>query len=225
MSNMPPKARRSDMERYRESCKTEFWGRVFEEEARYITRSLRGQKTLLSIGCGPVAVERKLQEAGFEVTGLDVSREALGGADFLRTVVGSAEEMPFADSSFDSAISVASLQFIDDYEKAIQGVARVLKPKGKFLAMLLNPESSFFKERRRRPDSYVSRIRHQDFGEMKKAMRGCFSIEKAEYFLGITGDKIFGSTDQAYAALYVLIGVKSGLRPRIVANSRQGSLH
>jgi ubiquinone/menaquinone biosynthesis C-methylase UbiE len=81
------------------------WKDVFRKEIDYILRELKGYKNILSIGCGPAIIERGLQENGFNVTGLDISKEALGGApDSIRIVVGSAEEMEFNDTSFEVAL-------------------------------------------------------------------------------------------------------------------------
>jgi len=77
----------------------------------YTLRQLEGARDILSVGCGPAIIEAGLAERGFNVTGLDISEGALGQApDSLRTVVGSADNMSFADSSFDAVIYIASLQ-------------------------------------------------------------------------------------------------------------------
>jgi thioredoxin len=188
---------------------SEFWKRVFEKEFKYILRELKGCKDVLSVGCGPAIIERGLQENGFNVTGLDISKEALEGApDSIRTVVGSAESMDFADSSFDAAIYVASLQFIDDYEKAIRETARVLKPEGMLLVMLLNPESEFFKEKMKDSGSYVSQIKHPQLASMEEAILGYFDPVKSGYHLGIRGKEVFESRDLKSASLYIVIGRK-----------------
>jgi len=148
-----------EMNEYLESCRTEFWQKVFDAELRYILSELRDAKDVLSVGCGPAIIEAGLAEHGFNVTGLDISKEALDQApDNIRTVVGSAENMNFADSSFDAVIYVASLQFIEKYKEAIKQTARVLGAGGKLLVMLLNPESEFFKEKTKNPDSYINKI-------------------------------------------------------------------
>jgi len=121
------------MEKYLQSCETEFWKGVFQAELGYLLKELKGTKQVLSIGCGPAIIEAGLSEHGFEVTGLDISKKALDRApDTIRTIAGSAENMNFADSCFDAAIYVASLQFIEKCERAIKETARVLRPNGNF---------------------------------------------------------------------------------------------
>jgi len=196
------------MEKYLQSCKTEFWKKVFEAELHYILRELKGTKDVLSVGCGPAIIEAGLSEHGFNVTGLDISKEALDQArDSIRTVAGSAENMDFADSSFDAAIYIASVQFIEKYKEAIKQTARVLKTNGKFLAMLLNPESDFFKEKARNPDSYINKIKHTDLKEIERTVAEHFSV-KTEFFLGIKGQEIFESQQPNLASLYVIKGKK-----------------
>ena len=76
-----------DMETYLQSCKTAFWKEVFIAERDYILQELTGAKDVLSVGCGPAIIEAGLGEHGFNVTGLDISKEALGRApDRITTV-------------------------------------------------------------------------------------------------------------------------------------------
>jgi ubiquinone/menaquinone biosynthesis C-methylase UbiE len=196
------------MNSYLQSCKTEFWKDVFRAELDYVLRELSVAKDVLSVGCGPAIIEAGLAEHGFSVTCLDISREALDQAsDSVRTVTGSADKMDFPNSCFDVVIYVASLQFIDNYRGAVRQSARVLRAGGKFLAMLLNPESAFFKEKVKNPDSYLNKIKHTDLREIERTIAEYFSIG-TEYFLGIKGRKTFESQDPDWASLYVVKGKK-----------------
>ncbi len=170
---------------------------------------LKGDKHILSVGCGPAIIETGLAEHGFNVTGLDISKEALDqAANSIRTMVGLAENMDFADCSFDAAIYIASLQFIDKYKKAIEQTARVLRSGGKILAMLLNPQSQFFKEKASNPASYVNKIKHTDLGEIERTIAEYFFVQ-TEFFLGIKGQEIFESRQPNLASLYVIKGKKN----------------
>jgi ubiquinone/menaquinone biosynthesis C-methylase UbiE len=196
------------MERYLQACKTDFWKKVFKAELDYILQELKGAMDVLSVGCGPAIIETGLSEHGFNVTGLDISKEALEQApDSIRTVVGSAEDMDFADSCFDAVIYVASLQFIREYKEAIKETTRVLRPKGGILVMLLNPASEFFKEKAGDRRSYVSRIKHTNLEEIERTIAELFFV-KTEYFLGIKGTEIFQNRNPKLAALYVVKGKK-----------------
>jgi ubiquinone/menaquinone biosynthesis C-methylase UbiE len=195
-------------ERYLESCREVFWKKVFQVELDYLLQHLEGSRDILSIGCGPAIIESQLSKHGFKVTGLDVSQEALNCApDQIRTVAARAEDMPFPATSFDAVIYVASLQFIEDYRKALKRSVSVLRPNGKMIVMLLNPESVFFKEKLQNPDSYVRKIRHRNIPEIEKAMEGSFHI-RAEYFMGVKQGELFESRNPHYAVLYIIRGKK-----------------
>lgn len=197
------------MSKYLESCKTEFWKKVFKAELDYILQELEGTKDVLSVGCGPAIIEAGLNQHGFNVTGLDISKEALEQApDGVRTVVGSAENMDFPSSCFDAVIYVASMQFVGKYEQAVKETARVLRPGGKLLVMLLNPASEFFKEKTQNPNSYVNKIKHADLKKIERTIAEYFVI-RAEYFLGIKGQDIFVSRQPDSASLYVINAKKT----------------
>jgi len=197
-----------DVKRYVETCREAFWQKILQFETEYLIARLNDCREVLSVGCGPAIIEGRLTEHGFNVTGLDISAEAIKCApDSVRTFAGRAEDMPFEESSFDAVIYVASLQFIEDYRKALQQTLTVLKPKGRIIVMLLNPESDFFKDRLLEPDSYVSLIRHKDLNNIENVIKECYSVQ-AEYILGVKGENIFKSKKPSEAALYVIVGRK-----------------
>jgi ubiquinone/menaquinone biosynthesis C-methylase UbiE len=174
----------------------------------YLLPHLEGSRDVLSIGCGPAIIESGLSERGFRVTGLDVSQEALACApDHIRTIAGRAGDMDFPKSSFDAVIYVASLQFIEDYRKAMEKTAQVLRPAGKLIVMLLNPQSAFYKEKAQDPTSYVRKIRHTNLEEIESAIAEHFHIQ-TEYFMGVRDGNIFKSRETTEASLYVIRGTR-----------------
>ncbi|HER62978.1 MAG TPA: class I SAM-dependent methyltransferase, partial [Desulfobacteraceae bacterium] len=145
----------SETARYLQACKNPFWRQVFKAELDYLLRHLRPGDEILSVGCGPAVIEKGLAEHGFSILGLDVSQEAIACApDTLRTVVASAEKMPFADSEFEVVLFIVSLQFVENYRQALAEARRVLRPGGRVIAMLLNPASDFFNAKSAQADSY-----------------------------------------------------------------------
>ena len=194
--------------RYLASCRSEFWQKVFEAELDYLLRQLKPGDEILSVGCGPAIMERRLTEQGFLVVGLDVSREALACAgDAIRAVAASAVEMPFPDASFDVVLYIASLQFIDDYRKALERTVQVLRPGGRMIALLLNPASGFFKERYANNESYVRKLKHTDLSAIEETAQSWFRTS-GEYYLGIDGERLFDSSSPTEAALFILTGIK-----------------
>jgi ubiquinone/menaquinone biosynthesis C-methylase UbiE len=201
-----------EIRRYVQTCREEFWQKVFRREGAYLATHLEGLKDILSVGCGPAIIEGELLERGFQVTGLDVSAEALACApDALRGVVGRAEQMPFDDASFDAVIFVASLQFVEDYRLALARAEAVLRPEGKMIAMLLNTESVFFKAMKLDPQSYMHHIRHTDLKAVENEASRYFELH-TEYYLGIRGEDVFESESPEEAALYILRGRKTKRR-------------
>lgn len=202
----------SDIERYLASCQSIFWQAVFRAEIDYLLQHVAAGEDILSVGCGPAIIESALSAHGCRITGLDVSAEALGRApDYIRTVVARAEEMPFPPSAFDAVLYVASLQFIQNYRKALHKTARVLRPRGRLLVLLLNPASRFFKEKLQDPNSYVRHIKHTDLKAIEDAVREAFTVQ-TEYHLGVREDVIFPSRDPAEAVLYIIRGTKKARR-------------
>ncbi|MBN1365015.1 MAG: class I SAM-dependent methyltransferase [Syntrophaceae bacterium] len=198
-----------ETKKYVETCKETFWQNVFRIETDYLVSYLQEAHDILSVGCGPAIIEGKLSEKGFNVTGLDISAEALKCApDNVRTVAGRVEEMSFPELSFDAVIYVASIQFVENYREALRRSFKVLRPEGKIIAMLLNPQSDFFKNKRIEPESYVNFIKHTSLNEIESFMAKLFSIQ-TEYILGIDGEKIFESKNPRKAALYVINGRKN----------------
>ena len=212
----PDREKSEDIKKYLRSCKTEFWQRIFRAELGYLLQHLEGSKTVLSVGCGPASIETGLSEHGFHVTGLDISQEALECApDRIRTIAARAEDMDFSEACFGAAIFVASLQFVEDYRKAVKKTAYALRPDGKLIVMLLNPESAFFKEKVRNPASYVSKIKHTNLEEIEKAIAEHFSIQ-TEYFMGLREEDVFESRNSNEAALYVIRGARKALEKDMV---------
>jgi ubiquinone/menaquinone biosynthesis C-methylase UbiE len=203
------------MARYIESCRKDFWRKVFQLELDYLADHLNGCRNVLSVGCGPAVIEGGLAKRGFRVTGVDLSREALGCApDGVRSVVADAETMSFPKAYFEAVIFVASLQFIGDYRKALDRSAAALRPNGRILIMLLNPDSEYFKAKSCSPDSYISNIRHTDLAAIERAAAKRFTVS-AEHYLSMREGTVCASPAGAESILYILSGVKRPpVRPR-----------
>jgi ubiquinone/menaquinone biosynthesis C-methylase UbiE len=198
----------TETERYLQSCASDFWQRVFEAELQYLLQHLQPEDDILSVGCGPAAIERRLMSSGFRVTGLDVSHQALACAgDLFRTVAAPAEEMPFPDNSFDVVLYIASLQFIEDYRAALQRTAAVVRPGGRLIALLLNPASGFFRERYAKSESYIRKLKYTDLALIEVTAGEWFQTS-GDYYLGIDGEQLFASNSPTEAALYILTGIK-----------------
>lgn len=199
----------SDVKKFVRFCKSDFGRRVLEKEVEYVYRELKGCGKILDVGCGIGSFEQKL--SGLDIVGLDNSKEMIEEANRRSNktfVVGDAENLTFNDNSFDGIFYITSLEFINNYRRAIQEGWRVTKPNGKILVMVLNPESEYFAGRASRPDSYFRNIKHTNIKEIRDYIAQFYKITKEEYFLGIRDQQIFDTSVKKYTSLYVIVGKK-----------------
>lgn len=109
---------------------------------------------VLDVGTGPGIAAFHLAELGHDVTGIDLSEEMLRNARDNATRLnlpvkfrqGDAENLPFADESFDVVVNRHVLWTLPNPEKAIVEWWRILKPDGKVVIVdgnwYLNLDSS-----------------------------------------------------------------------------------
>jgi ubiquinone/menaquinone biosynthesis C-methylase UbiE len=199
---------KSDVEKFVRFYNSDLGKKILTKEAEYLRNELRGRRNILDVGCGIGYFEEMLSD--LNIIGLDNSTEALEEArkrSDRKFVLGDACNLPFLDRSFDGAFTVTTLEFLDDYQKAVDEIARVLESGGKLVAMVLNPESEYFKCHFSRPDSYFRRIKNPYPKEIEKYISKSFAAT-GEYFLGIQNQEVFDTHDKNLAALYVTKGIK-----------------
>jgi SAM-dependent methyltransferase len=110
---------------------------------RYLLEDLDGVRGhVLDVGCGAGSVAKavKRERADLEVLGCDVSHSALAlansspqGVDFR---LATAERLPFADGELDFVWIFDVLEHVEDADRVLREVARVLKPGGVFHIVL-----------------------------------------------------------------------------------------
>jgi SAM-dependent methyltransferase len=118
------------------------WGvwRIPETEVRALGDV--GGRDVLELGCGAAQWSIALAEDGARAVGIDVSSEQLGhakGAAGVALVQGSAEELPFADSSYDVVFCDHGAVGFTDPERTVPEVARILRPGGRFAFVIASP--------------------------------------------------------------------------------------
>jgi SAM-dependent methyltransferase len=92
-----------------------------------------GKGRVLDLACGDGALLSRLPS---NAVGLDFSAEELAAARPRRTVQGRAQQLPFADGSFDAVACHLAFMLFDDIERVVAELHRVLVPGGRFLALL-----------------------------------------------------------------------------------------
>jgi SAM-dependent methyltransferase len=105
-------------------------------------------RRVLEIGCGAAQCGRWLVSQGAEVVALDLSAGQLRWSHVLDgrtgitvpTVLADAEELPFADASFDLACSAfGAVPFVADPGRVMAEVARVLRTGGRWVFSIPHP--------------------------------------------------------------------------------------
>lgn len=95
-----------------------------------------GDMSLLDVGCGPGYVSAAAQGKGAIPVGLDFSSEMIAVAKRMFPTIefrqGDAQNLPFADDSFDRVLANFALLHLADPERACAEACRVLKPGGAF---------------------------------------------------------------------------------------------
>ena len=81
---------------------------------------------VLDLGSGTGASYSDLKN--FDVTALDPDEQMLSLNKFEKKVVGKGEELPFNKNSFDNVLCCFVWRNVDDTEKTLSEVYRVLKP-------------------------------------------------------------------------------------------------
>ena len=89
---------------------------------------------ILDLGCGDGALSCEIAATGADVLAADLSDELLGAAAAkgLKTMRVDGHALPF-NEEFDAVFSNAALHWMRRPELVVQGVARALKPHGRFV--------------------------------------------------------------------------------------------
>jgi ubiquinone/menaquinone biosynthesis C-methylase UbiE len=100
-----------------------------------------GPGTLLDVGCGTGAHTKAFAEARWQTTGVDVSEDQLRmarerGLDVVRA---DAASIPFANATFDAAVSIFTHTDFDDFAGAVREMARVLREGGRLVYLGVHP--------------------------------------------------------------------------------------
>jgi ubiquinone/menaquinone biosynthesis C-methylase UbiE len=100
-------------------------------------------RATLDLGCGEGRFARALAAEGHHVTGVDLSPELVElarEADPDGTyAVADAAELPFAEGSFDLVVAFNVLSCVEDVERALAEIARVLAGGGRGCLSVVHP--------------------------------------------------------------------------------------
>lgn len=90
---------------------------------------------ILDLGCGDGALTERIAAAGATVVGVDSSADMVAAARArgLDAMVADAQALPFK-REFDAVFSNAALHWMRDHDAVTAGVARALRPGGRYVA-------------------------------------------------------------------------------------------
>jgi SAM-dependent methyltransferase len=110
------------------------------------TGLLKPTDKILEIGCGTGGIVAELTRRGHDIIGTDISREIVAyGLEIhegIRLDVQPAEELPYADGTFDIVLSFDLFEHIARIDRHVDEVRRVLKPNGYYLFQTPNKYSN-----------------------------------------------------------------------------------
>jgi SAM-dependent methyltransferase len=137
-----------------------------------------GPGRVLDLGCGVGHSFQLL--APRETVGMDLDAAALEGQE-RETVVGDMRRIPFPDGTFESVLSVHSIEHVPDPERALAEVGRVLQPGG--TAVFLTPNRLTFG----RPDEIIDPYHYVEYDPDE------LSVLASAHFPAVEIHGLFGS--------------------------------
>jgi SAM-dependent methyltransferase len=101
---------------------------------------INAEDKLLDVGCGSGLFSNLAYQKGAEVTGVDASDELIAQAKernpAINFITGEMEELPFGNGLFDIVCGFNSFQYAASTKNALAEAYRVLKDKGRLVAMI-----------------------------------------------------------------------------------------
>lgn len=137
-------------EEYDESLPAHVHHHYLEKRVAFMRRYCPPGRTL-DVGCGTGDLAAMVNDAGYDVTGLDYSPGMLRVMHQQRPgipgVAASSTDIPFPDNTFDLAYTVAVLHHVADQKavhETLKEMVRVTKPGGRILVWDHNPRNPYW---------------------------------------------------------------------------------
>jgi len=110
------------------------------------TNVLKPADKVLEIGCGIGSVVFELSKQGYDISGSDISGEAIAYGlkkyGDIRLEVQAAETLPYEDESFDVLLSFDLFEHIAQIDRHVREIRRVLRSGGAYLLQIPNKYSN-----------------------------------------------------------------------------------
>ncbi len=160
-------------------------------------------KSVLDVGCGDGALAAEFHRKGASfVAGCDpdphmiakATARAMAEREAISYLLGRAEHLPFRDRSFDVVTAVTVLCFVEQRSRAVEEMARVLKPGGRLVIGGLGRWSTWAASRRVRAWLGSEFWRHARFATARE-------LRTAAIAAGLRVDRIRGAVYYPHCAL------------------------
>lgn len=167
---------------------TETGKKVNEIEESIISGLLKKipRSEMLELGCGTGHWTNFFTNKGFNVTAMDISDEMLKlakhkniKADFIKS---DSQDIPFPDNSFSVVSSITMLEFVENQEKVLKEIYRVLKPGGWFILGSLNANSEIGKNKENDDTFRMAKLLNKDEINKKLVLFGKPKMNFGVYF-------------------------------------------
>lgn len=196
--------RRPRADEHEEFYRTSLGKEVLDAEVELLLDLLPEEGRVLSIGCGIGVHEAALRERrpALELTCSDLQDEMLRSAPSdLHLVRADMTDLPFPDGSYDAVYEITALVFVNDPEKALSEMARVIRPGGRLVLLSLNPLSKWGRDRLRQLPAPWGEL--EGLVAMVEAATG--GVVHVDHALNLEDDVLRESTGLEDAALIVLV--------------------
>ena len=139
---------------------------IFQSELLALKQVIPIEKVGIEIGVGSGIFAEKLNIK----FGIDPSEKMLNYATQRKLTVkkGFAEDLPYPDKSFDFAVFITSICFVDNPEKAIKEAHRIIKDNGDIIIAFIDKESSLGKslEREKEDNKFYRHAKFYSVSEL-----------------------------------------------------------
>jgi ubiquinone/menaquinone biosynthesis C-methylase UbiE len=139
---------------------------IFQSELLALKQVIPIEKVGIEIGVGSGIFAEKLNIK----FGIDPSEKMLNYATQRKLTVkkGFAEDLPYPDKSFDFAVFITSICFVDNPDKAIKEAHRIIKDNGDIIIAFIDKESSLGKslEREKEDNKFYRHAKFYSVSEL-----------------------------------------------------------
>jgi len=116
----------------------------FDKSWRGVAINHLSGTSVLDLGSGTGAAFEQLKD--YETTAIDPDEKMLELNSFKNKVLGTAENLPFSENSFDNVLCSFVWRNVSDTDKALNEIYRVLRPGGKLVLLdMTRPKNLFLR--------------------------------------------------------------------------------